>query len=168
MKQKRNYHWLKSPKTSSEKRANQGKNRNRYVRAKRRVKNLPDMWDDRPCTYQRTWKVKRNKQYYCDGRGQKHTIECDDRYEAWWLRRRCEEKGIPCTVDIVRKKELRTRPVYIKWPIKTIILYRYVKRNGINTSIPYGYLPQFEYIKTDRTETYTKVVSEKAYLVYWR
>ena len=54
------YRFIRRPRTTSEKRANQN---SPYVRAKCRPHNLPDSYDDIKINYQKNWKCKRNTQY---------------------------------------------------------------------------------------------------------
>ncbi len=71
MRIKKNYHWLRHPRTTQEKRANQGKN-NQLVRGKRKPRQLIDSYDDILPTTQKSWKVKRLKQYRI--RGKKYCV----------------------------------------------------------------------------------------------
>lgn len=63
--------WYRNPRTTNERRNSQ----NKYVRAKRNHKNIPNAWDDIPICHQKTWKKKRKKQYRGPKRGKKHSIK---------------------------------------------------------------------------------------------
>lgn len=80
---KKNYGWHRLPRTTQERRVT-GK-RNKWGRARRNARNLPDSYDDRPTCVQKTWKVKRKKQYHENGRGQEHKIFLPEDGSPRWM-----------------------------------------------------------------------------------
>lgn len=73
-----------------------------YVRAKRRPANLPSTYDDIRCCIQKTWKVKRQKQYRNESRGKRYEIylstHCCERYLADFF----EEQNIPYQITYIK------------------------------------------------------------------
>lgn len=93
MKKKRNWHWLRIPRHAGEKRAYY---RNpEYVRAKRKPNNLPDPWDDVIGLDQKTWKVKRKKQYRSRNMLNEYCIKLYFNDYSWYLINYLDELNIP-------------------------------------------------------------------------
>ena len=80
---RKNYHWLRRPKTTAERRANQ----DGWCRGKRRPCNLANAYDDWPTTTTKSWKDKRKTQHYTGGRGEHHWVRIDKVTDCHtWLR----------------------------------------------------------------------------------
>ena len=97
MKNRYRHRCYRRPRTQAERKANQGD----YVRAKRRPCNIPNSWDDYPVCVQKTWKVKRLKQYRDKPRGKAHEIKLDADtkwYALWKLKEYFMDHDIPFVV----------------------------------------------------------------------
>lgn len=95
---RKNYRYYRSPKTLNEAKASQDCE---YVRAKRRPHNLPNGWDDQPHCTQKSWKVKRRKQYREKPRGKKHEMFFEDlKWRVRWeLQEYFDEHNIPYHIE---------------------------------------------------------------------
>lgn len=114
MKKKKKYSWYRHMKTGQERRAN-GSRKDRelykWIRAKRSAQNLPNTWDDVQYTNQKTWKVKRLKQYRDNPRGQQHSMsfKASGSYswrrteDVWVLYDYLEEHDIPFRFETIKE-----------------------------------------------------------------
>lgn len=102
MKDKTKYQkGYRNPRTTQERRIN-GK-RSKWGRAKRNQSNLVEAYDDRPVCLQKTWKVKRQHQYRCGGRGAEHRIIFFD--HSWSLSQWFNANDIPYRITPIYKTE---------------------------------------------------------------
>jgi len=99
--------WLKSPKTTNEKKQNQ----DGWCRPKRRPNNLVDRWDDKPHCYQKSWKKFRRKQYYINGRGQKHSIILPSKTRIWILEEYFKNHNIPYRIERIKESRIICIPI---------------------------------------------------------
>lgn len=108
---KKNYHWLRFPHTTQEKRANQELE---YVRGKRHPKRLPDAWEDIPTTETKCWKDKRKTQYRCGKRDQRHekVFEYLERQYVFKIEEYLESHNIPYRIEKIYKKYSKTKTIY--------------------------------------------------------
>lgn len=112
MKKKKNpfYHYHRKMSTIPELRANQ-ETRDDGVREKwgrkRRNKAMLDPWcNEQPSGYQKSWKMKREKQYHVDGRGEKHSIVVDNDWRSSWrFEEYCREHNITYEVRRLHRLE---------------------------------------------------------------
>lgn len=79
------------------------------------VKSMFTDWDSRDRHYQRdkkSWKRKRDKQYYVDGRQRKHSVTLPgDQLRTWLLSQYFEKHGIP--FRILPRREKRTSVYWV-------------------------------------------------------
>jgi len=185
-KKSKNYYYHRRPKTLQERKANcrliEDGERVCYGRDKRRPYVL-DPWSslEKYCTFQKTWKVKRNKQYHANGRGQRHEIKIEDvttYYDkSYKFKKYCENHNIPYVVETIRKSYIIKRPEY-----KTVVVgrkphyvfrYEYVK-DGNNKNIftqtirhQCGWLNITEQVKTGNIIVYHNTREIGVRLIWW-
>jgi len=104
------YHWLRHPRTTAEKRANQDR---KYVRGRRMPHMLPDTYDDIPISWQRNWKQHRKQQYRIGKRGKRHEywLPAKSPYIIgdWKFRQYCDNHNIPYDVEHIYEPHIFTR-----------------------------------------------------------
>jgi hypothetical protein len=97
--------WLRHPKTTAEKKANQvdryGEHHEKTscCRGKRLPHNLPDAYDHYFVHKQKCWKKKRKKQYRVGSRGEHYIFETKSWRDVWELEHYFEDNDIPFRVD---------------------------------------------------------------------
>lgn len=96
----KNQRFYRCPKTTQERRAN-CRYGDGWGRAKRNSKNLVDTYDDKPTCVQRTWKVRRKKQYHNRGKQHKVFIPHESFWGTWELERYFEDHEIPYRIEKV-------------------------------------------------------------------
>lgn len=167
MRKKKTYHYYRRIRTTQERRAGQN---SKYVRAKRNFANLPNAYDDVRSTHQKTWKIKRLKQYRDKPRGRRHEYIIDNCWRSeWQFRDYCEEHDIPHTVEPIKEEYTYKRNVTNKVVLYTRTVYatKYVKIDGKTRIVTdyshpigkrdfYGWIPtgEVEYIKATKTIGY--------------
>ena len=119
--------WLRSQRTTAEKRANQ---QCEYVRAKRRPHNLADAWDDKPTIKTRCWKDYRKTQYRPDGRGARHEMIFDSLSwkEEWALEEYLKDHNIPYRIEDIKESRRRkyvVRTKREKWYERPVYTYNW-------------------------------------------
>ena len=114
--------WMRYPRTTAEKRANQ----NGWCRGKRMPNSLPDAYEDIWLYAQKGWKKKgRKKQYYTGGRGEHHSMRVEEEPRwSWWrrgyrdridrLEEYCKDYDIPYRIETCRRFRWTERQKWIK------------------------------------------------------
>ena len=164
MRKNLKYVYYRHPRTRAEARANQ----EGWERPCRRLRNLPDAYDDLYPTHEKTWKNKRKTQYRPGGRGKERSIivDADFTYE-WDLSEYFKEHDIPYRIEYVnepysykRKTTKRVRDEF-KTPYYITRFYRqdgkmYMDRHIVRWEWKYHweYDGGFEWIHTYRTVAY--------------
>jgi len=120
---RKNYSWLRHPKTTAERKANQ----DGWCRGKRRPCNLANAYDDWPTTVTKSWKDKRKTQHYPGGRGKHHLLKIYKQKDVWKLEEYCRDHNIPCRTDEVKKSYLV--PEY-KWFYTGKVTKFYFRKNS--------------------------------------
>ena len=159
-KQRRIYRWMRHPRTTAEKRANQD---TEYVRGRRLPKQLVDTYDDINICTQKSWKKKRKKQYRVNGRGHKHAIILHSNRlgaELWKLEEYFQGHDIPYCVDTLYKTE-RTLHYYYRD-------YRQVKSVPMLLGKTIYWKPIYKYVIVpyDEPKTY-KISTVIGYKITW-
>lgn len=128
----RKYRWLRHPRTTAERRANQDEydgstNQGTWCRGRRRGKNLTSAWDDKPHGCQKSWKEFRKTQYHACGRGEKHTIFIYNTIVSIWkLEEYFREHNIPYHTECIRKPyKTQKKPVKKYFVVGQKPLYHY-------------------------------------------
>ena len=148
---KKAYSYYRQPKTTAEAKANQ----EGWERPKRRPCNLPDSYGDLFATNQKTWKVRRNTQYYTNGRGKKHHIKIQGSLQHDWLRPNdlitledyCDDYNIPHTTERIKEWEWRPHYSYRDDGIETITIGSFSYTQRIWKKVYSGYHYKHCYIK---------------------
>jgi len=179
--------WYRGVKTTPERRANSDPEHLPYVRGRRRPAMLPDPWDDYPCCHQKTWKVKRAKQYRCGGRGKKHRMVFPVRpWPRWSWRFRedeqlledyLEEHNIPHRVRSLGHREKRVQTyqkVYTITGWKVVVKERKVRKGSGNkrkTTTEYYTVRRpiygWKIKKWDKPREWWVFVAEGTEVVWW-
>jgi hypothetical protein len=132
MKKDWKYRWYRRINTRQERIANseyrdEGR-RIKWGRPKRSPWRL-DPWNDEPRhTKQKSWKKKRKKQYYVDGRGKPYKTTFYDRVDLWNFKEECERLGIPYKVE---HKAIRRRKVWYQYEKRVFWGYENIFLNHI-------------------------------------
>lgn len=141
-----------------------------YVRAKRNPANLPDPWDDKYGTWQKSWKVKREKQYRGRSQLTEFHFRIDEGIYLWRLEDYLDEKDIPHRIEPIRESHEYWHQPRIWKRTDYVVAYR-KKWDGENfvddLSHPVGYKWKGEWV--DYGEPYlvkcTKTVGYN--VTYW-
>jgi hypothetical protein len=150
------YYMFRCPRTNNEKRANQDEYEGNVkiqamCRGKRRPRNLADAWDDKHRCCQRSWKVRRKKQYRGYKRGEEHSVFLEGWCGIWRMQEYFEKHDIPYKIEKVTepytyKAEIRSKvvkrqvPNYVyKWVYKDKKLVREIQHQA-------GYTNEYEYV----------------------
>ena len=135
-----------------------------YVRAKRNPTNLPTDWDDIRSCIQRSWKVKRKKQYR--GRSKnKCVVFLPINIKSWDLGEHLEDHDIPFNMEYVT--EQRTNSYHPRKQVKDeyVPVYTY-KYQGKGHQIGWAWTYKTEVDYTQKIDkTYTYITGYK--LTYW-
>jgi hypothetical protein len=110
---------FRCPRTNNEKRANQDEYEERtkiapLCRAKRHPRNLADAWDDKYHEVQRSWKVRRKKQYRGEKRGAEHHIFLEGWRRLWYVEEYFKDHDIPYKIEKVTEQYTYTAPIHSK------------------------------------------------------
>ena len=110
---------FRHPRTNNEKRANQDEYDNGtkvipLCRAKRRPRNLTDAWDDKYHEVQRSWKVRRQRQYRGEPRGAEHHVFLEGWQNMWRMDEYFLDHDIPYKIERVLEKYTYKAPIYSK------------------------------------------------------
>jgi hypothetical protein len=128
MRKKKKYHWLRGMRHANERRA--AYVHPELVRGKRKPCNLPNPYDDKPHCHQKSWKVKRKKQY----RGRADKIEFNIRLDSgvyeWDLAEYFDEHDIPFRMKPVREDRGYYRPTRIWKKSRYVPVYTYTWDNN--------------------------------------
>jgi hypothetical protein len=113
------YYIFRHPHTNNEKRANQDEYDNKtkvisLCRAKRRPRNLADAWDDKHHEVQKSWKVRRKRQYRGEKRGAEHQVFLEGWRNLWSMEEYFRQHDIPYKMERVMEKYTYTVPIYSK------------------------------------------------------
>ncbi len=154
------YYRLRRIRTTQEHRVN-GKRSDpdyKWARAKRCGKNLPNSWDDITTRPQKTWKVKREKQYRDEKRGKKHVIQVGLCFDEWKLTQYFEEHDIPYVIKDIKEQQTRTFKVMEQRVVRTVPQFIRVWDKNLNKIVKghqIGYRDIYEWVETDKTRTST-------------
>ena len=169
MRRKKRSSWYRSPKTTAESRAYYANTE--YVRAKRRPANIPNDWWDLHACIQKTWKVKREKQYRGRSQLNEYNVNLTIEASTWALREYFEKHDIPYRLEDIketrsytRRKQRKVKDRYIPvWHyILTIKDGKFVKKKHHQI----GWKWTYKWIKGQR-ETYQYAVTTGYKLTYW-
>jgi hypothetical protein len=119
---KKNYKFYRKPHTTQERRENGRKNK--WGRAKRNKENLVTAYDDKYPTNQKSWKVRRHKQYR-ENRGRQNSIFLPKDKNFFWgnmyrLENWFDEHDIPFRIERVFEKQQVIGYYLIWWSDKDI------------------------------------------------
>lgn len=83
----------------------------------RRNRAMLDPWcNEKACGYQKSWKMKREKQYHVDGRGKKYVITIGDNWRSSWrFEEYCREHNITYEVRRLHRLEYYWQTHSVTW-----------------------------------------------------
>ena len=156
MRDKTNYFMFRSPHTNNEKKANQDEYEGNVkipamCRGKRRPRNLADSWDDKHHCCQRSWKVRRQKQYRGCKRGAEHHVFLEGWRGMWSVEEYFRDHDIPYKVEKVTqhytyKAEIRSKRVKRLVPNYVYKLVWKDKKLVREIQHQSGYIEEYEWV----------------------
>jgi len=149
---------------AQEKRAYYAHKNKVHIRAKRSPRNLPDPYDDISSTIQKSWKVKRTKQYRNRSQLKEQTIITDDMCEKWDIENYFKKHNIPYRVKEYRKKFVRYVTPYKRVKDKYLPVYKYGSKKQIGWGWTYISVPDYDAPK----KKYSYSILLYYTITYWR
>ena len=150
------YYIFRCPRTNNEKRANQDEydgvtKVKAPCRSKRSPRNLADSWDNKHHEYQKSWKVRRQKQYRGEPRGAEHHIFLEGWKEMCKMEEYFRQHDIPYKMERVLEKHIYKAPIYSK-KVKRLVpnyVYKWVykdKKLVREAQHQIGYTEEYEFV----------------------
>ena len=164
-------HYLRYPRTTQEARYSCDEDHKPYVRAKRRRRNLPNAYDDKPRCYQKTWKEKGKRKTQYSGKKRLHKVEL-------FFERREDMRG---TLSMLRKKNISYSIKYVQQIVPCeriiekgiVIVHKMITvphyTNGVLTSYTKYKKPFSKLVTLDKpiVRKYNRRTITQYKLVYW-
>ena len=163
---KKNYGcYYRRVRTTQERRFSYDGEHKNYVRGKRRGCNIPSSYDDIASCVQKTWKVKRKRQYREGRRGKKNEVVVGKWSTSWNFQEYCEEHNIPFAVEEVREYYTYQRPEIKRVKDLYVPAYSYCWPKERQYQV--GFVWTYKRVETGHMITYKSWRIREYKLIWW-